>query len=333
MLTIGAAHIQGETATISGTASDAYAVRVVKWTMPGGATGTAQLTWNITSGSYEGGYVSQSDWTADVPLAAGSSQATVTAENIHGVTATTAVPLPGFGFTGVSVGSDGAVWAVGANPVNGGYGIYHRTGNGWQNVAGGAVAIGVGPTGSPWVVNSGHKIFQWAGTGWTLAAGAATDISVGSDGAVWVIGTNAVNGGYGIYRRTGNGWQRVPGGAVAIGVGPTGSPWVVNSGHKIFQWAGTGWTLAAGAATDISVGSDGAVWVIGTNAVNGGYGIYRRTGNGWQRVPGGAVAIGVGHSREPLGRQLGSSDLSVDRYGLDSGRGRLKWGDSARCEC
>jgi hypothetical protein len=246
VLAIGAVHIQGDTATISGTATDAYAVRVVRWTMTSGATGTAQVTWNITSGSYESGYVSQSDWTAEVPLAPGSSQATLSAENIHGVTATTAVALPGFGFKGASVGSDGTVWVLGANPVPGGYGIYPRIGNGWQNLAGGAVAIAVGPTGNPWVVNSSHQIFQRTGTGWTRIAGGATDISEGADGAVWVIGTNPVAGGYGIYRRIGNSWQNVPGGAVAIAVGPTGNPWVVNSSHQIFQRTGTGWAPVAG---------------------------------------------------------------------------------------
>jgi hypothetical protein len=245
VLTVSAVQIQGQTAIVSGTASDAYAVRVVRWAMPGGATGTAQVTWDITNGSYESGYVSQSDWTADIPLAPGSAVATITAENIHGVTATTGVPLPSFGFTGVSVGSDGALWALGANPVGGGYGIYRQVGNGRQGVPGGAVAIGVGPTGSPWVVNSGHKIFQWTGAGWAPVAGGAIDVSVGSDGAVWVVGTNPVAGGYGIYRRVGDGWQGVAGGAVAIGVGPSGSPWVVNSGHAIFQWTGAGWISAA----------------------------------------------------------------------------------------
>ncbi len=199
-----------------------------------------------------------------------------------------------FGFTRVSVGSDGTVWILGTNPVNGGYGIYRLMGNGWQNVAGGAVVIAVGPTGNPWVANSRHQIYQWTGTGWALAAGAATDISVGSDGAVWAIGTKPVSGGYGIYRLIGNSWHQAAGGAVAIAVGPTGSPWVANSRHQIYQWTGTGWGLVAGGATDISVGSDGTVWVVGTNPVYGGYGIYRRIGNSWQNVAGGAVAIAVG---------------------------------------
>ena len=36
--------------------------------------------------------------------------------------------------TDISVGANGSVWAVGTNPVGGGFGIYHWTGSGWTSV-------------------------------------------------------------------------------------------------------------------------------------------------------------------------------------------------------
>jgi photosystem II stability/assembly factor-like uncharacterized protein/predicted RNA-binding protein with TRAM domain len=154
--------------------------------------------------------------------------------------------VPPVSFVGVSVGSDGAVWVIGTNPVPGGYGIYHRVGNGWNAVPGGAVTIAVDPAGNPWVTNSQHQIFHWTGTAWTPVAGGATDISVGSNGAVWVIGTNPVPGGYGMYHRVGNGWTGVAGGAVTIAVDPAGNPWVTNSQRQIYHWTGTAWTPVSG---------------------------------------------------------------------------------------
>jgi hypothetical protein len=61
--------------------------------------------------------------------------------------------------TDLAIGADGSLWAIGTNPVPGGYGIYHWNGNGWTRVTGGAVAITVGPKGMPWVINSIHHIY------------------------------------------------------------------------------------------------------------------------------------------------------------------------------
>jgi hypothetical protein len=91
------------------------------------------------------------------------------------------------------------VWAIGTNPVPGGYGIY-----------------------------------QWTGSGWVAEPGAATDITIGANGSVWAIGTNPVPGGYGIYQWTGRGWARIPGGAMKIAIDVWGYPWVTNSRNQIY---------------------------------------------------------------------------------------------------
>ena len=154
--------------------------------------------------------------------------------------------VPPVSFRAVSVGSDGAVWAIGTNPVGGGYGIYQRSSNGWTPEPGGAVTIAVEPAGNPWITNSAHQSLHWTGKAWTAVAGGGTDISVSSNGAVWLIGTNSVAGGYGIYHRVGNGWTAVAGGAVSIAVDPAGNPWIINAQHQILHWSGTGRTLISG---------------------------------------------------------------------------------------
>jgi hypothetical protein len=94
-LTIGTVAPGGTSATVSGTATDSYAVRVVRWSTPDGASGAAQVSWGITSGSYQKGYGSESDWTVSgIPLSAVASTVVITAENIHGVVSSDTVALP-----------------------------------------------------------------------------------------------------------------------------------------------------------------------------------------------------------------------------------------------
>jgi hypothetical protein len=132
------------------------------------------------------------------------------------------------------VGANGSVWAVGTNPVSGGFGIWNWNGIGWVPIAGGAVTIAVGPDGSPWVTNSTHQIYHRVGSGWVPFPGAAMEVGVGANGSVWAIGTNPVSGGFGIWNWVGTGWVPIAGGAVTIAVGPDGSPWVTNSTDQIY---------------------------------------------------------------------------------------------------
>jgi hypothetical protein len=198
----------------------------------------------------------------------------------------------------ISVGANGSVSVLGANPVGGNYGIYHWT-DGWTQEPGGAVRIAVDPSGNPWVINAAHLIFHWNGKGWASFPGAATDIAVGANGSVWALGATPTAGNYGIFHWNGNGWTPESGAAVRIAVDPSGNPWVINAGHQIFHWNGKSWTSYPGAATDIAVGANGPVWALGTTAVGGNCPIYQLNGSTWVHVAGGAVRITVGPSGNP----------------------------------
>jgi hypothetical protein len=207
-------------------------------------------------------------------------------------------PKPGAA-TDISEGANGSVWAIGANPVSGGFGIYHWTGSGWTGVPGGAVTIAVAPDGTPFVINSAHKTYAWTGSSWIQGPGALTDIAFGADGSLWAIGANPGPGGFGIYQWTNNGWTRVAGEAVKIAVAPDGTPFVINSAHNTYALTGGSWVRGPGALTDIALGADGSLWGLGTNPGPGGFGIYQWTNSGWTRVAGWAVSITVGPKGTP----------------------------------
>lgn len=265
---------------------------------PGGATCTTSTTSCLLSGLTNGNPY-------QVAVTATTSRGTGPASTPSGwVTPAPRIAFPGFArvngtATAISEGASGSVWAIGYLNVAGGHPIYERTAGGWTQIPGGAVAIAVGPTGTPWVVNSFHQIFQLTNAGWKLEPGSALAISIGANGSVWVIGTNAIPGGHGIFSWTGTGWAERSGGAVGIAVGPGGSPWVTNSFDQIFQWNGTGWNLQTGSATAIGEGGDGAVWVLGSGLVPGGHPVFLWNGAGWVQQPGGALQLAVGPDGMP----------------------------------
>jgi hypothetical protein len=207
-------------------------------------------------------------------------------------------PQPGLA-TDISQGANGSLWAVGTNPVPGGFGIYRWTGGGWARVPGGAVKIAVAPDGTPFIINSAHRTYEWSGSTWVPGPGTLTDIALGADGSLWAIGTNPVPGGFGIYQWTARGWARVAGGAVKIAVAPDGTPFMINSAQNFYAWTGSTWIHFPGTLTDIAFGADLSLWAIGTDPRPGGFGIYQLTANGWARVPGGAVSITVGPKGRP----------------------------------
>jgi Tectonin domain len=200
----------------------------------------------------------------------------------------------------IGVGASGAVWAIGTNPVPGGYGIHQYVNGQWVAIAGGAVRVAVGPDGWPWIVNSDGRIFRRSGSSWVLLPGSARDIAVGGDGNAYIIGTTPVPGGYRIYRyvETFGSWVEVGGGAVRIAAGTEGRPWVVNSDGRVFRMDGGSWTALPGTARDVGAGG-GRVWIVGTNPVPGGYGIRVFDGVDWDPVPGGGVAISAGRDGDP----------------------------------
>lgn len=200
----------------------------------------------------------------------------------------------------------GAVYVIGANALDGGYGIFRWTGRtsgeAWTRMPGAATDVAVDDTGTPWVVNDANGIYRWNGSAWTRMPGAATDIGAGG-GEVYVIGTNRVDGGYGIFRWNGRGqtWDAVSGGAVRVAVHRSGQPWVVNGQGNIYSRANGTWTRLAGAARDIGSGG-GEVYVIGTNAVGGGYGVHRYTGDNaspWVAIQGGGLRIAADNLGQP----------------------------------
>jgi hypothetical protein len=145
--------------------------------------------------------------------------------------------------TDIGIGADGSVWIIGTSEVNGGYGVYRLSVNGWEQIEidGGAIRIDVDPSGNPWIVDNDGNIFRRSGTEWETIDGEATDIGIGADGSVWIIGTNPVSGGYGIYRWDGRNWEEVDGGAVQISVDNRGTPWIVDSEDYIYVWVSFNW--------------------------------------------------------------------------------------------
>ena len=141
--------------------------------------------------------------------------------------------------TSISVGANGSVWGLGISSVPGGYPVFKLQGSGWVYENGGAIAVAVGSTGTPWVVNNGGSIFQLTGSTWSVLPGKAAAIAEGGNataaGAVWVLGTGSVAGGHPIFNWNGANWTYDNGGAVGITVGPNGLPWVVNNAGHIFQ--------------------------------------------------------------------------------------------------
>jgi len=133
------------------------------------------------------------------------------------------------------VGANGSVWIIGANTVNGGYGIYKWNGSGWTNIPGGAIRVAVEPSGKAWVVNNTNNVFQFNGSGFEQKPGAVHDIGIGADGTIWCTGKDA-----GIYKWMGSNWQQQTGGASYISVAPDGNAWVVNAGGEVFRTTNAG---------------------------------------------------------------------------------------------
>ena len=57
----------GASVVFSGSATDNFAVRAVRWRTTSGASGAATMTWTVISGTYWTGYQWRMDWSAGVP--------------------------------------------------------------------------------------------------------------------------------------------------------------------------------------------------------------------------------------------------------------------------
>jgi hypothetical protein len=101
------------------------------------------------------------------------------------------VPPPALA-TDIDIGADGSVWIVGADPVQGGFGVYHWNGSGFDRLPAplSARRLAVDGHGQPWLVNSFGSIFQPDAGRWNPVAGSAKEIDIGPAGEVWVVGTD-----------------------------------------------------------------------------------------------------------------------------------------------
>jgi len=132
----------------------------------------------------------------------------------------------------IAIGGDGSVWTIGANAVQGGYGIYKwdwATAN-WINIPGGAVRIAVDASGNAWVVNNTNNVFRYNGSSWDQKPGLVKDIGAGANGSIWCTGPNDA-----IYKWDGSNWQGQSGGASWVSVAPDGNAWVVNAGGEVWR--------------------------------------------------------------------------------------------------
>jgi hypothetical protein len=79
---------------LDGTATDNLAVRSVRWQNDRGASGVAQLTWEVLSGNYNSSYRWRTRWSApSIPVAPGQNRITVTVEDIKGLTTSQVVTV------------------------------------------------------------------------------------------------------------------------------------------------------------------------------------------------------------------------------------------------
>jgi hypothetical protein len=83
----------------------------------------------------------------------------------------------------ISVDPQGNAWVV--NNANN---IFRYDGNQWVQTTGGAKDIGVGSDGAVWIIGADNSsIFRWDGSNWVKKSGGATQIAAGPNGIVWVV--------------------------------------------------------------------------------------------------------------------------------------------------
>ena len=71
-------------ATITGTADDDHAVRVVGWATDDGAAGTASMNWRIRSGTPRAGYDAETEWTFTLPVGRAARTLTIGVQDVKG---------------------------------------------------------------------------------------------------------------------------------------------------------------------------------------------------------------------------------------------------------
>ncbi|MCB9493636.1 MAG: hypothetical protein H6679_05170 [Epsilonproteobacteria bacterium] len=202
--------------------------------------------------------------------------------------------ITGLAASDISVGPDGAVWALGNTPVGGGYKIYFREGitgtnpkgTSWSEVGGAVVVIATGLGGQAWGVNDGDNLFfrqgitqsQPKGTAWQHVNPYFKYVDAGSDtyNSVWATGSYPGV----VYRHWGNTitqpgptWSPVESYEIKqIAVGPNGQPWGINASNEVVARTGitgqqkdvkgTSWQACATAAKFVGVTRSNQVWMV-----------------------------------------------------------------------
>ncbi len=137
--------------------------------------------------------------------------------------------FPG-GAKDISIGANGAVWAVTNQPVNGGFKIAKLSGTSWIIQTGiFGNRISVDRNGAPFVVQPDGTIYHLESGRWNQWPGSAFDIDAGSDGSLWAIARDGT-----IWQWVVNHWELVTGAAQGIAVAQNGQPWVVGYSNETF---------------------------------------------------------------------------------------------------
>ena len=216
---------------------------------------------------------------------------------------TRAAEFPGIAAVSIGAGPDGTVYATTAEREL--YWLDARERK-WKPASGVALAVAVGPSGSPWIIGaesalfaSGSFISEYNAVAEARAAAAATpqqvlslapppasvlptnvrplaytqvtgsyaDVGVGADGSIFAAGTDG-----GLYcfsnpeRRFLLGSR---GSARRVAVSPAGVPWIINANGEVAFFENNNWIIIPGfKADDIGFGADRFVYATQANIVH-----------------------------------------------------------------
>jgi hypothetical protein len=169
--------------------------------------------------------------------------------------------IPGGSVISISVGSDGAVWAI---VSNGSIYRYIRGSQTWQSIYGGLASISVGNSGAVWGVQSNGNIYKYVGGSqtWQQIDGILASISVGGDGTVWGVQSNG-----NIFRYVGGSqvWEQITGTLTlaSVSVGGDGVVWGIAANGNIYRFITEDsqiWQQMPGSLSQVSVGNALNIW-------------------------------------------------------------------------
>lgn len=160
----------------------------------------------------------------------------------------------------------------------------------------------VGLDGSLWHVDEGYRIRVRRGSGWQDFAGKARQVAVGPKGQIWAVGVDAVAGGYPLCEHDGKEFKPISEGAAGtqIAAAPDGSLWAINDMGAVWRYAERKWQSCPGLARQVCVGMDGTVWIVGLDSEGDSYPVLKWNGKGWDAVGKTGHKIAIGPDGQPL---------------------------------